>query len=352
MRRADETWVVRGTASCARRSCCSRRSSRSRHASPRRREPRRADRAGPASDCRVVGVTAPAGYGKSTLLAEWARAEDRPVAWVSLDRFDDDPAALLALLASAYARIVAGQRRPGRRHAAASGSRSSGGRRPPGGRVPDQPGPVRADAGRPARVAVARLPRRAGRGDLGDPAGSQLVAASRSEQPHLAAAAGGRRGAGVRGERPGPRRGRRRADLLAGAREPHPGAGGRGHRADRGLAGRPPPRRADRERDRRRALRSPATTATWPTTSTASRWSSCRRGRSGSCAAPPCSISSAPRCATRSSTSRARSEHLRDLEATNLFLVPLDRRRGGTATTRSSGSSCWASCAGSSPTSS
>ena len=47
----------------------------------------------------MVGITAPAGYGKSTLLAEWAHAEDRPVAWVSLDRFDDDPAALLTVLA-------------------------------------------------------------------------------------------------------------------------------------------------------------------------------------------------------------------------------------------------------------
>ena len=63
---------------------------------------------GRASDCRVVAVTAPAGYGKSTLLAEWARAEDRRVAWVSLDRFDDDPAVLLILLASAYARVWPG----------------------------------------------------------------------------------------------------------------------------------------------------------------------------------------------------------------------------------------------------
>ena len=61
-----------------------------------------------ASGRRVVGVTAPAGYGKSTLLAQWARAEDRRVAWVSLDRFDDDPAALLTLLASAYARVSPG----------------------------------------------------------------------------------------------------------------------------------------------------------------------------------------------------------------------------------------------------
>jgi LuxR family transcriptional regulator, maltose regulon positive regulatory protein len=57
------------------------------------------------SDCRVVGITAPAGYGKSTLLVEWSDADDRPVAWVSLDRFDDDPSVLLTLLASAYARI-------------------------------------------------------------------------------------------------------------------------------------------------------------------------------------------------------------------------------------------------------
>jgi hypothetical protein len=43
-----------------------------------------------SSDCRVVAVTAPAGYGKSTLLVLWAVAEDRRVAWVSLDRLDDD----------------------------------------------------------------------------------------------------------------------------------------------------------------------------------------------------------------------------------------------------------------------
>jgi LuxR family transcriptional regulator, maltose regulon positive regulatory protein len=61
-----------------------------------------------SSDCRLVAVTAPAGYGKSTFLAEWAKAEDRPVAWVSLDRFDDDPAMLLTSLASAYCRAGLG----------------------------------------------------------------------------------------------------------------------------------------------------------------------------------------------------------------------------------------------------
>jgi LuxR family maltose regulon positive regulatory protein len=61
-----------------------------------------------ASGCRVVGVTAPAGYGKSTLLIEWAAGEDRRVAWVALDRFDDDPAVVLTLLAAAFARIAPG----------------------------------------------------------------------------------------------------------------------------------------------------------------------------------------------------------------------------------------------------
>ncbi|MET0885611.1 MAG: hypothetical protein ABWX92_04100, partial [Mycetocola sp.] len=44
-----------------------------------------------SSACRVVGVTAPAGYGKSTLMAEWAAADERPVGWVTFDRFDNDP---------------------------------------------------------------------------------------------------------------------------------------------------------------------------------------------------------------------------------------------------------------------
>lgn len=35
-------------------------------------------------------VTAPAGYGKTTLLSEWAMTMDRPVAWVSLDQGDND----------------------------------------------------------------------------------------------------------------------------------------------------------------------------------------------------------------------------------------------------------------------
>lgn len=49
----------------------------------------------------IVAVTAPAGFGKSTLLAEWAARDDRLVTWASIDRFDDYPAGLLSVLASA-----------------------------------------------------------------------------------------------------------------------------------------------------------------------------------------------------------------------------------------------------------
>ena len=37
-------------------------------------------------------VCAPAGSGKTALLADWARGRGRPVAWLSLDGGDSDPA--------------------------------------------------------------------------------------------------------------------------------------------------------------------------------------------------------------------------------------------------------------------
>ena len=138
-----------------------------------------------ASGCQVVGVSAPAGYGKTTLLAEWAQAEERPVGWVSLDRFDDDPRLLLTLLASAYARVSPSQ----------------------ADLIPDVGGLGVSTLGRAApRLAAAFRtsphPFVLMLDDLhelqspdchdvlsvaisGIPRGSQLVAASRAEQPHL-----------------------------------------------------------------------------------------------------------------------------------------------------------------------
>jgi LuxR family transcriptional regulator, maltose regulon positive regulatory protein len=40
----------------------------------------------------LVLVCTPAGFGKTTLLADWARGGQRPVAWLSLDEGDNDPA--------------------------------------------------------------------------------------------------------------------------------------------------------------------------------------------------------------------------------------------------------------------
>ena len=40
----------------------------------------------------LVLVCAPAGYGKTVLLAGWVRGGRRPVAWLSLDAGDNDPA--------------------------------------------------------------------------------------------------------------------------------------------------------------------------------------------------------------------------------------------------------------------
>ena len=49
----------------------------------------------------VAAVSAPAGYGKSTLLLGWAGQDRRPSAWVSFDRTDNDPVALFGLIATA-----------------------------------------------------------------------------------------------------------------------------------------------------------------------------------------------------------------------------------------------------------
>jgi LuxR family transcriptional regulator, maltose regulon positive regulatory protein len=137
------------------------------------------------SDCHVVAVTAPAGYGKSTLLAEWAVVEDRRVACVSLDRFDDDPTILLTLLASAYAQISPGN---GDLVAEMSGLGVSAlGRAAPrlasALRTSSVPFVVMLDDLHELRSPACQ--------DVlgvvisGIPGGSQLVAASRSEQHYL-----------------------------------------------------------------------------------------------------------------------------------------------------------------------
>ena len=61
--------------------------------------------------CKLTLISAPAGYGKTTLVVDWIRGEGAPshappdVAWISLDEGDDDPARFLAYLAAALQSI-------------------------------------------------------------------------------------------------------------------------------------------------------------------------------------------------------------------------------------------------------
>jgi LuxR family maltose regulon positive regulatory protein len=49
----------------------------------------------------IVSVVAPAGYGKTTLLAQWAERNGQAFAWVSIDEGDNDPKVLLTYVAEA-----------------------------------------------------------------------------------------------------------------------------------------------------------------------------------------------------------------------------------------------------------
>ena len=46
-------------------------------------------------------ISAPAGFGKTTLVGEWLATGERPVAWLSLDEGDSDPTRFLAYLVAA-----------------------------------------------------------------------------------------------------------------------------------------------------------------------------------------------------------------------------------------------------------
>src|SRR6516162_9477989 len=53
--------------------------------------PRLVDRLTEGFHGELTVVCAPAGFGKTALLADWARRSGRPVAWLSLDTADNDP---------------------------------------------------------------------------------------------------------------------------------------------------------------------------------------------------------------------------------------------------------------------
>jgi LuxR family maltose regulon positive regulatory protein len=60
-----------------------------------------------AEEASVILLAAPAGYGKSTLLSDWAQRESRPVAWLTLTALDNDPELLLERLSEALTQLAA-----------------------------------------------------------------------------------------------------------------------------------------------------------------------------------------------------------------------------------------------------
>lgn len=70
-----------------------------------RPHPRLVDRLNRGERRRLTLISAPAGYGKTTLAREWIAACGRPAAWLSLDEGDSDPARFLLYLVAALGKI-------------------------------------------------------------------------------------------------------------------------------------------------------------------------------------------------------------------------------------------------------
>jgi LuxR family transcriptional regulator, maltose regulon positive regulatory protein len=60
----------------------------------------------------IVSVVAPPGYGKTTLLSQWAERNGQAFAWVSVDEADNDPKVLLRYVAEALGGQPGARRRP------------------------------------------------------------------------------------------------------------------------------------------------------------------------------------------------------------------------------------------------
>jgi len=74
--------------------------------------PRLRELLGRGAESRLTLVSAPAGFGKTTLLAEWLKetaGQDHCVAWLSLDRQDSDPASFWTYVVTALQRALPGE---------------------------------------------------------------------------------------------------------------------------------------------------------------------------------------------------------------------------------------------------
>src|SRR4051795_12426340 len=68
--------------------------------------PRLVERLNEGLHRKLTLISAPAGFGKTTLVSAWIAECDRQVAWLSLDEGDSDPAGFLTYLVTALRTIA------------------------------------------------------------------------------------------------------------------------------------------------------------------------------------------------------------------------------------------------------
>ncbi|GHO87536.1 LuxR C-terminal-related transcriptional regulator [Dictyobacter formicarum] len=71
------------------------------------RRPRLLERLNEGLHCKLTLISAPAGFGKTTLVSEWLAGGSRPTAWLSLDEGENDPVLFLTYLVAALQTIAA-----------------------------------------------------------------------------------------------------------------------------------------------------------------------------------------------------------------------------------------------------
>jgi hypothetical protein len=64
-----------------------------------------------SDSCSIVVISAPAGFGKTTLLSEWVGNCKTPVAWVSLEKSEDIPGVFWSYLITAVSSVLSGCRK-------------------------------------------------------------------------------------------------------------------------------------------------------------------------------------------------------------------------------------------------
>src|SRR6266849_2904913 len=69
--------------------------------------PRLIERLNEGLQRKLTLISAPAGFGKTTLVSEWVEGIERPTAWLSLDEGDNDPTRCLTYLVAALQTIAA-----------------------------------------------------------------------------------------------------------------------------------------------------------------------------------------------------------------------------------------------------